>query len=137
MKLENDEPFQLPPIKNDNNIKFSRREEDIFDIIDNVHEKSINLFDSKSKQEKSLHFNDASINKKNYWNDWFGRPGNGARTCNPYKQNLEILLEPKKDKIEEIALYNASLGNMKNFKSNHYNYYELTERNTRFGSQHF
>jgi hypothetical protein len=67
----------------------------------------------------------------NYWNDWFGRPGNGAPLHTPYKQNLNYMLEPKRSQYHEYEAFRDTYGDsfeFKRFDSNHHNKYELNPR---------
>lgn len=84
-------------------------------------------------------------NKKeeNYWNDWFGRPGNGAPRWTFNKQNLDSMLEPKdplfqpprprnfNSSIDTYASYNPTIGSIsprRPYRSDHHNRYELNPR---------
>ena len=74
-----------------------------------------------------------AIRSENYWNDWFGRPGAGAPRHSAHKQNLDDMLEPRKNKfslgsIENLASYSPSMSSQtatpRKMRSNHHNFYE-------------
>ncbi len=67
-----------------------------------------------------------SNNNYLFWNDWFGRPGNGAPISNTNKNNLTEMLEPSRKKVQKIEHYNKLLGvQVQMYKSNHRNFYEI------------
>jgi hypothetical protein len=71
-------------------------------------------------------------NKKQDWNDWFGKPGGGARINDTRKQNLDQMLEPRNYEYSQgYVPYDPtydpaqSLSPRSKFKSNHHNNYEV------------
>ncbi len=78
--------------------------------------------------KRFIQLENESYNPIHYWNDWFGRPGNGAPLQNPYKQNLSYLLEPKRSRFHDYETFRDMYGDsyeFKRFGSNHHNHYEL------------
>ena len=102
--------------------KFTRKKTDLFN---NVYNEKGLATNSNQKQV---------VKGEHYWNDWFGRPGGGAP--NPYlqKQNLDDMLEPRKNKftlssIENLASYDpSSMATPRKPRSNHHNNYENIQK---------
>ena len=70
-------------------------------------------------ENKSLSDSFKLNNNVIFWNDWFGRPGNGAPICNAYEKNLNEMLEPRRNTADEIENYNRTFWGLKSYKSNH------------------
>ena len=136
-------PFGAPgggaPIRDGNKItsRLPHVEEHLFKLNNNIDSPS----PTKSLRGSDFGFiNDTrrsfmNNNKKQDWNDWFGKPGGGAPINDTRKQNLDQMLEPRnyvysQGYVPYDPTYDPaqSLSPRSKFKSNHHNNYEVPPR---------